>query len=764
VTNRAAVILTALGSALLAIILVRLTSATSTLPYWETDPAFGLVPETTITPAMSLALDALAWLLCAAIFALMSFAKRRVHTWQVAAAMLGAGVAILHGFSSLGTVAHPQDLIRGSLWASSMISAVTLAHLAGDRPFRQLCFACLGGVAVYMSAKGAFQVLVEHPRYIQHFDSEKDSILSAMGITPGSPQALIFERRVRQPEATGWGGLSNSFGTVVATGALAWLALTLVARKHFDKDRQGLLGLFVIAGLASLAGLWFSQSRGAMAVLLVVAIAIPIARWLPRTVGRSALIALPGLAILGVIAQGFLGPALGDLSIYFRSQYWQGAAGIFAENPIFGVGAGSFKDAFLLHRPPTCPEEVVSPHSIFIDWLAALGIFAIPWIWITLTSLWRAGAALVRADDAQPDRPENTLPGGTGVPPVRTPDTSTNHTAFVLIALTVFAWGAWLEWQTLFADEIFVRALGILLWIGAGFVFFKVAPKITARNESLLWALMAAMVIVHSQIEMTAVMPTTAMWALGVVFVAGAQRHQAATARRWPGIAGSIVAVAACAMSTYWCAGEIDRERSLRRAADRARDVASSAVESEIDAFSQIDRLQAILSLLAEANTTGVYHAAIDQRIAEYHIGRGQYFRLIGKNGEAAQSLVDARSALLLAAMRSNTATAFGRAGSFLASNASSTDSWIEAFSVWDNAAKLDPWGLEPAMAIHQITRQLNDTAAARAAAIRLLEIDDAKYLDPLRQLPADERKAVEAFLQETAPASKKTRIPNQSE
>ncbi|MEQ9617495.1 MAG: O-antigen ligase family protein [Phycisphaerales bacterium] len=735
--SKAAATLHSVGGVLLAIALVRLTSATSELPYWETDPAIQFVPETTITPAMSLSLDAVTWLACGLTFACMAVLKRRVSVWTVLAAMVGGAVVLGHGFAWWG---HPntQDLVRGSLWASSMIGAVTLAHLASDRVFRRLCFACLAGVAVYLSAKGAFQVLVEHPRYLQHFEQNKEQVLTAQGMAPGSPQALIYERRVRQPEATGWGGLSNSFGTVVAVGALAWLALTLGARKVVDKERTGLLGVIAVAGLVSLAGLWFSQSRAAMALAVLVAVVIPLARRLPAAVGRVSIMGLCALALLGVIAQGLLGPDIGDLSIYFRAQYWQGAMGVFADNPVFGVGAGSFKDAFLLHRPSTCPEEVDSPHSVFIDWLAALGLFALPWIGITLAALRRTGKRLVAPAE---DQSESETPK------------KANRLALVAIVLFVFAWGAWLEWPTLLPDELFVRAIACGLWIFASLVYFGLAPKLTMRFDALLWALMAGLVAVHSMIEMTAVMPTTVMWGVGVVFVAGRVAHERFELWQRSSMLAVVPAVAVSVVLMLWGAQRAYAyELLLQRSA--------SQVARGTEQFDTLGR-QPLATFIADAKESehtleAAFRTMQDERVlqalASLRMRIASALFEVRNDTEAREAMANAVSTLGIAkefGLESSTLEAFF--GSLLQSQGRLQ----EALDAWSHAAALDPWGLEPARALYRLHRELGQTEEARRAAIRLLEVDDAKFLDPLRGLSEGERAEVEAFLQGAAPEAR---------
>ncbi|NBX40780.1 MAG: hypothetical protein EBR15_05065, partial [Gammaproteobacteria bacterium] len=81
---------------------------------------------------------------------------------------------------------------------------------------RAVVAAILLAAAVPIVARGLIQVWIEHPQMVAEFRAHKQEILAARGWAEGSPQALTYERRLVQPEATAWFGLSN-----VASSALA---------------------------------------------------------------------------------------------------------------------------------------------------------------------------------------------------------------------------------------------------------------------------------------------------------------------------------------------------------------------------------------------------------------------------------------------------------------------------------------------------------------------------------------------------------------
>ena len=88
-----------------------------------------------------------------------------------------------------------------------------------------------------------------------------------------------------------------------------------------------------------------------------------------------------------VLPEGFLG----DKSLLFRWHYTIASAHIVADAPWRGVGPDGSQAAYSLHRVPRNPEEVTSAHSMFWDWLCALGISGAAWIALVAFLLWRAG-------------------------------------------------------------------------------------------------------------------------------------------------------------------------------------------------------------------------------------------------------------------------------------------------------------------------------------------------------------------------------------
>jgi hypothetical protein len=101
--------------------------------------------------------------------------------------------------------------------------------------------------------RGAVQVLVEHPAMVELYRDTRAAFLAERGWPDDSSAALTYERRLMQPEATGWFGLSNAYSTMMAAGALALGAIAWCARRTQQSGNTALLALAALACGALLA-------------------------------------------------------------------------------------------------------------------------------------------------------------------------------------------------------------------------------------------------------------------------------------------------------------------------------------------------------------------------------------------------------------------------------------------------------------------------------------------------------------------------------
>lgn len=483
--------------------------------YFDVDPAFDPNPMGGLGPAGSLLLDGLL-LLSAACGMLGEWLGRRGIEWKLfALALLPLPVVMWHAQTDF------FHLWRGMTWQSAFIAAVVIAHLSRDRTMRTLIIALLIAAVAPLLARGVSQVTIEHAQTIAAFEEHREAYLRDRGWDPDSSNALIYERRLRQPQPLGWFSTTNIFATTLLPLLALGTGLALGLRQA--KLPSGWMGLMALLALMSLIGIWLTGSKGAMLIALITLalVLIPLASsHLKRPLTRLAptiLLALPFLALAGVLVRGFLPEGfLGDRSLLFRWHYVISSAGIFADAPFIGVGPDGYQEAYTQHRLPRNPEEVASAHSMFIDWLCTLGLLSMAWCGLLLTWVLRAGARLIEPPEFVDGLDMDEIMQRTA-------------RAAALLVVIAFVPAIMAELHVLGAGGLAVRLIGAVTFAGVALAVMYVM----LNNDRLLinwsFAVAAGVIVMHGQIDMSFFQPGFIVWGLCLLGAAGSasmEKHQ----------------------------------------------------------------------------------------------------------------------------------------------------------------------------------------------------------------------------------------------
>ncbi|MFM8784421.1 MAG: hypothetical protein ACKOFI_04560, partial [Phycisphaerales bacterium] len=190
--------------------------------WFDVDPASDPFPFPGIAPSTGMAIDAVTVVLSAIAVVLTRalIDERAIAALAMAAA--GSAVAVLHAMSG------GDQCWRGLQWIAAIMGAASIAVVlralpeSPARTVRAVVVAILVASAVPILWRGVLQVLVEHPQTVEAYLANRAEFLAARGWAEGSSQALTYERRLMQAEATAWFGLSNVASSVI--GALAVVA------------------------------------------------------------------------------------------------------------------------------------------------------------------------------------------------------------------------------------------------------------------------------------------------------------------------------------------------------------------------------------------------------------------------------------------------------------------------------------------------------------------------------------------------------------
>lgn len=402
----------------LAPLCIRATSSITLFPGWDVDPLVSGGIDSGLSPLGSMLCDVVT-ILGAGLLLLHARAwGARANIPSVLLAAVGAIGVLLH---ACALSEFPRDLGNaraGGAWLSAIAIGLALAHGAVDPRIRRVTLGVLCGLGVLFALRGSIELFIEHPRQVAAFNADKDRILASHGWTPGSSMALGFERRLSQPEASGWFGLSNvyaSFAAAMTTFAFGMLIEWFRTRRRSEAARVSWsVAIWVILLASGLGALYFSQSKGGIIAALAggcaLAALMPIRSLRERAVLASArtqrISAMIGLlAVLGPLAmiavRSMLGDRLNELSLLFRAFYAEAAIRMFARTPLFGVGPDGFQTAYALAKNPFSPEDPTSPHILVLDYVACLGILGFAWAVLVIRAAVGAGMNSIRQADGE---------------------------------------------------------------------------------------------------------------------------------------------------------------------------------------------------------------------------------------------------------------------------------------------------------------------------------------------------------------------------
>lgn len=708
--------------------------------WFDVDPAADPNPFAGIAPSAGLLLDSISLALSALAVLAVRRGIDRVGAALVALAAVGALPVAWHALRGA------DDAWRGLQWCSAMGGAAAIAAgvralpASRARVLRAVLVGILAGSAVPMAVRGAMQLWHEHPAMVEQFRLHKAEVLASHGWAEGSPQALTYERRVLQPEATAWFGMSNVASGVLAAAALA-LAGGALALRRLRPLGTVLLGA---AGILCAALVALNGSKGAIGAL---GLACVFGAWcaLRSPEGRTrawVAVSMVAAVVAAVALRGAVGEGAAERSLLFRSHYADGAARAFAERPLLGVGPAGFADAYLAARPGRSPEEVQSAHAAWADWLASLGAGGAAWIALLAALVSLAALGSVHRGE---------LPRDGATAWTRGP------LAAALAVLAASSAAIVPEAHALDERSLAVRALAALLAASVAGASVR-AALVGGRLWSACIASAALLVAMHAQVEMLLWWPGAVGWVAVLVGTAAVDP----TARPRPSRPAAAAAVAAAAIAAGVAAVGFASFDAARRAEAQVEDAAlplalhaRARLGEDVPRVLPVDhaRFQAASELLRGGEDRwmarpSLVAAALEQAASSV-------------SGQDPDASAEARSArcrqvlgLAVVGLRADAPERVASAAALvaeavLAQPAECADrAWVEGFlrTAAERQVRCNPRSVRGWTRLAEWHVRAGDAAAARDAAARALAADDSYGLDPLRRMPAADRARLRAI------------------
>ncbi len=361
---------------------------TSQMVFFESaDGVAWVIPQDLFRTAMAMLL-----LISTAIWAIGQCLRSQA---KIIAPAFGAAVLAFAGWtlvSALGAMDKRTALTGWLEMTAILLAAFVTAQLAWRKDRFWIVAAVLAAVAGAIALKGLYQAIDEIPERIRMFEADRAGQLAQQGIADNMPGARMFTKRVHDQAPTGYFGLANILASllVLTGGAAVGVVVAKFAEARASRHeprKSGEISLPMLAAVITLAPaalalvvLGLTRSKGAAAAAAIAALLAVIAiaggkrfvRWRKRLLVAAGAAALGG--ICAVAAYGIGRGGLPTRSMQVRWEYWQGAAAVVREAPLFGEGAAGFADAYLLHRPPAAAESPKFPHNLPMGAACQFGI------------------------------------------------------------------------------------------------------------------------------------------------------------------------------------------------------------------------------------------------------------------------------------------------------------------------------------------------------------------------------------------------------
>jgi len=711
---------------------------------WDVDPRSEQVsaPVTTLGPTGAAWVHVISVAVCAFALAVHVRVGGRLSVVGAILGAAGIGVCLYH------MPQHIKDMHTGGGWVAAMCLAYAGYHLAQHDWSRRFMFAAMLGIVIPLAADALLYVFVHHPATVEHFNQHEAEFLRARGWESGSPQHLLYRRRLEFPDVTGAFGLSNVFGSLIAALALALAISTFGVWRRNGRNNAALLAVVTVAATVAL---YLTHSKGAVAGLaagIVVFIAILIARrkakwqWLGPTVAILGVV----FAIGAVVGRGAAGPPStveGERSILFRYHYWQGALNIMQDLPtqqkLLGVGPMQFKSHYTRQKPPLNPEEVISTHNVFIDYIVTIGLGGLAWclllLWWLIVAVYAASTA---PDDSEADKKEKKEEN---LLTVRDPIADHQARWAILLSVLVFLPQFAVEYPAMLTME------GLLVWSFSiiGFLYVTATcsrPDWFSRSTMCVGAAAAsAILLIHNQIEMSFFQVGVAPIVMLIVAMAAGMAMDAtnlsdpndsASQRKvtwWKCLIAAVLPLGLAVWLVISYAIPMTQHQSIM--------IAAAEKLRKGDPLSAKDLLARAETVLP--NDPTMYRWQVTLMLEQMH------FLVRARNMTSAQQVAIQAEAVLDKAISFD----LGDLG-LLRTRAQMQQHIARMFnqptrlslakSLWSQVLERNPYGLQDHMRYADLLWQMKQQGEARRVYERCLELSEQAYLDPAKQLTSAEK------------------------
>jgi len=330
--------------------------------------------------ALSLILSSTLILTTAAWF-FVAFCRRKV-SYRFSGIEIGAGLFLAAGLVGVFVASNKRAAITDMLTIlAPMLTAILLIQILRSSPRIILVLLVAFALAATATYQCTDQFFSSNEDMIADYKQNPQKHLDVIGAEQGSFEQMLYEHRLYGKDIRGFLTTSNSTGSFLLLSAFAAIGLFVDAfRNRRDKSSHAAVVCLGLAAALACAGLILCRSKGALAAGAVCGVMFVTALTLGRHLHRRRRLLLV-LIIVAVATATFVvigygtshGTLPGGASMLVRWQYWDGAARMYADKPLTGVGGGNFANYYPHYKIPAAPETVADPHNFILSLLSQYG-------------------------------------------------------------------------------------------------------------------------------------------------------------------------------------------------------------------------------------------------------------------------------------------------------------------------------------------------------------------------------------------------------
>ena len=305
--------------------------------------------------------------------------------------------AIAAGLAAANTRAAITNIV---CLVTPPLCAILLVQILDSQSKIKLLLAVIAALGVLSAYQCAEQFFVSNQMTIEQYQQAPETMLGPLGIRPGTFKHMLFEHRLYSRGVHGFFTTSNSAGSFALLASFAAVALFIQKFKNRKSNSARSLHLLTcgIAVAAVLCGLAITRSKGAITASLIAAAMFAIylffGNWLKKHKKVVFIVCLFAVIAGGCAAVCYgltHGRLPGGNSMLVRWQYWTGAAKMYADHSLTGIGPANFTHFYPYYKPAGALESVADPHNFLLSILTQYGPLGLAgFLLMIFVPLWRA--------------------------------------------------------------------------------------------------------------------------------------------------------------------------------------------------------------------------------------------------------------------------------------------------------------------------------------------------------------------------------------